>query len=106
LLILNVVLVGALMASHESDQVEVPLHHVMKDADWVCEGSRWKYKINGCTNAYVVKWLLHQHLDNTHELCMEVGKSVLLLVLGTKAKKSSCYERPNFEQPTCKAKTE
>jgi len=28
------------------------------------------------------------------------------LCWGTKAKKSSCYERLNFEQPACKAKVE
>ncbi len=28
------------------------------------------------------------------------------LCWGTKAKKSSCYERLNFEQPACKAKAE
>ncbi len=32
-------------------------------------------KINGCTDIYVAKWLFHWHLDNKHELRMEVGKS-------------------------------
>jgi hypothetical protein len=73
-LILNVVLVGALVVSHESDQVEVPSHHAMEDVDWVQEGSRWKCKINGCTDVYVTKWLFHQHLENKHGVCMEVGK--------------------------------
>ncbi len=59
------------MASHESDQVEVSPNHAMED---VHEGSRWKCKINGCTDTYVAKWLLRQHLDNKHRLCMEVGK--------------------------------
>jgi hypothetical protein len=54
---LNVVLVGALMASHENDQIEVQPNHAMEDANWVLEGSRWKCKINGCTNAYTAKWL-------------------------------------------------
>jgi hypothetical protein len=45
-LILNVVLIKALMASHESDQVEVPPNHAMEDIDWVHERLRWKYKIN------------------------------------------------------------
>jgi hypothetical protein len=31
-LILNVVLVGILVASHESDQVKVPANHAMEDA--------------------------------------------------------------------------
>jgi hypothetical protein len=74
-LILNVVLVGAPVVSHESDQVEPPLNRAMEDANWVHEGSRWKCKINGCTDAYAAKWLLRQHLDNKHGLCMEVGKS-------------------------------
>ncbi len=74
-MILNVVLVGVLVASHESDQVEVPPNHVMEDVDWVHKRSRWKCKINGCTDTYVVKWLFRQHLDNKHGLCMEVGKS-------------------------------
>jgi hypothetical protein len=34
------------MASHESDKVELPPNHVMKDANWVHERSRWKCKIN------------------------------------------------------------
>jgi len=74
-LILNVILVGAPVVSHESDQVEVPPNHAMGDADWVHEGSKWKCKINGCTNAYATKWLFRQHLDNKHGLRMELGKS-------------------------------
>ncbi len=62
------------MASHESDQVKVPPNHAMEDVEWVHEGSRWKCTINGCIDNYAAKWLLHQHLDNKHELCMEVGK--------------------------------
>ncbi len=73
-MILNVVLVRASVASHESDQVQVPPNHVMEDTDWVHEGSRWKCKINGCTDAYATKWLFHQHLDNKHRLHMDVGK--------------------------------
>jgi hypothetical protein len=46
----------------------------MEDADWVHKGSKWKCKINGCTNAYAAKWLLRQHLDNKHGLRMELGK--------------------------------
>ncbi len=72
---MNVVLVGALVVSHESDQVEVPPNHAMEDADWVHEGSKWKCKINGFTNIYAAKQLLRQHLDNKHGLCMELGKS-------------------------------
>jgi len=30
---LNVVLVGALMASHESDKIEIPPNHAMEDAN-------------------------------------------------------------------------
>jgi hypothetical protein len=72
---LNVVLVGVSVASHESDQVKVPPNHAMEDADWVHKGSKWKCKINGCTNACVTKWLFCQHLDNKHGLRMELGKS-------------------------------
>jgi hypothetical protein len=54
-LILNVVFAGALVASDESDQVEVPPNHGMEDTDWVHKGSRWKCKINGCINAYATK---------------------------------------------------
>jgi hypothetical protein len=39
-LILNVVLIGVLVASHENDQVEVPPNHAMENADWVHEGSK------------------------------------------------------------------
>jgi hypothetical protein len=45
------------MASHESDQIEVPPNSAMEDADWVHERSRWKCKINGCIDAYAAKWL-------------------------------------------------
>jgi hypothetical protein len=47
----------------------------MEDADWVHERSKWKCKINGCTNVYAAKWLLCQHLDNKHGLRMELSKS-------------------------------
>jgi hypothetical protein len=73
-LILNVIFVGALVDSQENDQIEVPPNHAMEDADWVHEGSRWKCKINGCIDVYAIKWLFCQHLDNSHGLCMEVGK--------------------------------
>ncbi len=63
------------MASHENDQIDVPPNHAMEDTNWVHEGSRWKCKINGCTDTYVAKWLFRQHLDNKHRLHMEVGKS-------------------------------
>jgi len=63
------------MASHESDQVEIPPNHAMEDVDWVHERLRWKCNINGCMDAYVAKGLLRQHLDNKHKLRMEVGKS-------------------------------
>ncbi len=74
-MILNVVLIGALVASNESDQVEIPPNHAMEDANWVHKRSKWKCKINGCTNTYAAKWLLRQHLDNKHELRIELGKS-------------------------------
>ncbi len=73
-LILNGVLVGASMASHESDQVKVPPNHATENANWVHKRSKWKCKINGCINTYAAKWLLYQHLDNKHKLHMEVGK--------------------------------
>jgi hypothetical protein len=95
------------MASHESDLIEVPPIHAMEDADWVHERSRWKCKINGCIDAYMAKWLFHQHLDNKHGLHMEVckfGHPSIRVAWGTKAIKSPCYECSNFEQPTCKAK--
>jgi len=84
-LILNVVLIGASVASHESEQVEVPPNHAMEDANWVHEGSRWKCKINGWTDAYATKWLLHQHLENKHKLHMELNKY---------GHPSTCVERP------------
>ncbi len=73
-MILNVVLVGALVVSHENDQVEIPPNHVMEDANWVHKRSRWKCKINGCIHTYVAKWLFCQHLDNKHRFRMEVSK--------------------------------
>jgi len=61
------------VASHESDQVEIPPNHqrnegianksskkvAMEDANWVHEGLGWKCMINGCIDTYVVKWLFH-----------------------------------------------
>ncbi len=91
------------MISHESDQVEVPPNRAMEDADLVHESSRCKCKINGCIDAYVAKWLLHQHLDNKHRLRMEVGKS------GHPSTHVGGPRQQNhhvFEQPTCKAKAE
>ncbi len=73
-MILNVVFVGASVASHENDQVEIPPNHAMEDADWVHKRSKWKCKINGCTNAYAAKWLFCQHLDNKHGFRMELSK--------------------------------
>jgi hypothetical protein len=51
-LILNVVLVGASVVSHESDQVEVPPNHAMENADWVHKGSKMEVQD---------QWM-HQHL--------------------------------------------
>jgi hypothetical protein len=31
-------------------------------------------KVNACTSFYVVKWLLHRHLDQTHGLQMQLGR--------------------------------
>jgi hypothetical protein len=69
------IFIGALVVSRENDQIEIPPNHAMEDVNWVHKGSRWKCKINGCTDAYAAKWLLHQHLDNKHGLRMEVSKS-------------------------------
>jgi hypothetical protein len=63
------------VVAHESDHGEVPLNHAMEDLDWVHKGSRWVCKINGCINSYTTKWLFCRHLDNKHELHLEVGKS-------------------------------
>jgi len=62
------------MASHKNDHGEIPPNHAMKNVNWVHEGSRWVCNINGCTDNYVAKWLFHCHLDNKHELHLEVGK--------------------------------
>jgi hypothetical protein len=69
--------VGVEVASHENDHGEVPPNHAMEDVDWIHKGSRWVCKINGYINSYVVKWLLHCHLDNKHGLHLEVGQSSL-----------------------------
>ncbi len=37
-MILNVVLVGVLVASHESDQVEALPNHAMENTDWMHKG--------------------------------------------------------------------
>jgi len=62
------------VASHGNDRGKIPPNHVMEDVEWVHEGSRWVCKINGCTDSYAAKWLLHRHLDNKHGLHLEVGK--------------------------------
>jgi hypothetical protein len=38
--------------------------------EWAHKGSRWFCKVDACTNSYVAKWLLHQHLEQTHSLRM------------------------------------
>jgi hypothetical protein len=97
-----------LVASHESDKVEVPPNHAMKDANWVHEGSRWKCKINGCTNSYATKWLLCQLLDNKHMLHMEVGKYGCLFthVGGPRQQNHHAMNAQILSNPTCKAKVE
>ncbi len=107
-MILNVVLVGASVASHESDQVEIPPNHAMEDANWVHEGSKWKCKINGCTNVYATKWLFRQHLDSKHGLRMELSKSGCpsTRVKGPRQRNHHAMNALNFEQPARKAKAE
>jgi hypothetical protein len=80
------------VASLESDQVEVPPNHAMEDADWVHEGSRWKCKINGCTDAYVAKWWLNGYFVSIWTTNMSfawryANMVVLLLVLGDQGNK-------------------
>jgi hypothetical protein len=52
------------VALDENDHGKIPWKNSMEDVDWVHEGSRWVCKINGCTDNYAAKWLLHCHLDN------------------------------------------
>ncbi len=80
------------MASLESDKVEVPPNHAMEDANWVHEGSRWKCKINGCTDAYVAKWWINGYFvsiwtTNTSFAWRYANLAVLLLVLGDQGNK-------------------
>jgi hypothetical protein len=47
----------------------------MEENEWVHEGSKGCCKINVCTSSYAAKWLLHRHLDQTHGLQMQLGRS-------------------------------
>jgi hypothetical protein len=37
-------------------------------SEWARKGSRWFCKVDACTISYVTKWLLRQHLEQTHSL--------------------------------------
>jgi hypothetical protein len=45
----------------------------MEENEWVHEGSRACCKVNVCTNSYATKF--HKHLDQTHGLQMQLGRS-------------------------------
>lgn len=62
------------MAFHEGDHREALAKDAMEDVNWVHERSRCMCKINGCTNSYVIKWLIHQHMHKKHGLHMKVNK--------------------------------
>jgi len=47
----------------------------MEENEWVHEGSIRCCKVNACTSSYAVKWLLCKHLDQTHGLHMQLGRS-------------------------------
>jgi hypothetical protein len=70
-----------------------------------CRRVKVEVQINGCTNAYAVKWLLRQHLDNKHGLRMELSKSgrPSTHVGGPRQQN---HHAMNFEQLAHKAKVE
>ncbi len=59
------------MAFHECDHKKIFGKDTMEDVNWVHERSRCMCKINECTNSYVAKWLIHQHMHNKHGLSHE-----------------------------------
>jgi len=43
--------------------------------EWACKASKWFCKVDACTGSYAAKWLLHQHLEQTHSLRTQARKS-------------------------------
>jgi hypothetical protein len=62
------------VASHEHDHKEVLAKDAKEDVNWIHERSMCMCKINGCTNSYVAKWSIHQHMHNKHGLHMKANK--------------------------------
>jgi hypothetical protein len=64
----------------ESDQAPQPLallcppNLARKDKEWTHVGSKWRCKVDTCTIAYCVKWLLTKHLKEVHGLVVEKAK--------------------------------
>jgi hypothetical protein len=44
-------------------------------SEWAHKSSRWFCKVDACTSSYAAKWLLCQHLGQTHSFQMQAGKS-------------------------------
>lgn len=47
----------------------------IKENKWVHEGLRGCCKVNACTSLYNAKQLLCKHLNQTHGLQMQLGRS-------------------------------
>jgi hypothetical protein len=60
-------------------EVPPPMQYEHGDAmgknEWLHEGLRGCCKVNACISSYAGKWLFHKHLDQTHGLYMQLGRS-------------------------------
>ncbi len=77
----------------------------MEENEWIHEGSRRYCKVNACPSFYVAKWLFHKHLDQTHGLQMQLGKSRCPSIHHGGLKRQD-HIFMNVEQPACKVKME
>ncbi len=44
-------------------------------SEWAHKSSRWFCKVDACISSYAAKWLLCQHLEQTHSFRMQAEKS-------------------------------
>ncbi len=59
-----------------TSKVPSPIQNESGDvSEWAHKNSRWFCKVDACTSSYAAKWLLCQHLEQTHSFRMQAEKS-------------------------------
>ncbi len=59
-----------------TSKVPPPIQNESGDvSEWAHKNSRWFCKVDACTSSYAAKWLLCQHLEQTHSFRMQAEKS-------------------------------